>query len=78
MVDLEDKNTVSVKLEAFCFNNPSNWIKLSEASFSEINLVYRAPHDLKDDLCTVNLTVSDNNLTEPMSINKTVLVTVKA
>ena len=72
MVDLEDKDTVSVKLEAFCFNNPSNWIKLLDGSTSEINLVYRAPYDLKDDLCAVNLTVSDNNRTEPMSINKTV------
>ena len=31
VVDLEDKDTVSVKLEVICFNNPSNWIKLSDA-----------------------------------------------
>ena len=44
----------------------------SDASTSEINLVYKAPSDLKDDLCTVDLTVNDNNPIKPMSVKKTV------
>ena len=72
LVDLEDKNTLTVKLEAACPNNPSDWIKLLDASTSEINLVYKAPSDLKDDLCTVDLTVNDNNPIKPMSVKKTV------
>ena len=74
LVDLEDKDTLSVKLEASCSNNPSDWIKLSDESTSEIKLVYRATQNLKDDSCTVDLTVSDNNPTKPMSKKKTVKV----
>ena len=72
LVDLEDKNTLTVELKAACPNNPSDWIKLSDASTSEINLVYKAPSDLKEDLCTVDLTVNDNNPIKPMSVKKTV------
>jgi hypothetical protein len=67
LVDYEDKDTISVELETSCPNNPSNWIKLSDTSRSEINLVYKAPSDLKDDLCTVDLIVSDNNPNSPIS-----------
>jgi hypothetical protein len=41
--DAEDTKTLSVELKTSCSNNKSDWIKLSEASTSEINLVYRAP-----------------------------------
>ncbi len=78
LIDYEDKNTLSVGLEATCQNNPSNWIKLSNASISEINIVYKAPQDLKDGLCSVDLIVSDNNPKTPMSSKKTTKVIVKA
>ena len=32
VVDFEDKDTISVKLETSCPNNPDNWIKLSDTS----------------------------------------------
>jgi hypothetical protein len=70
--DSEDNKTLSIELAASCPNNRSDWIKLSDALTSEINLVYRAPQDLKDDLCTVDITVSDNNPKTPMSIKQTV------
>ena len=72
MIDLEDKETLTVKLEAACPNNPSDWIKLSDVKTSEIKLVFKAPPYLKDDLCTIDLTFSDNNPITPMSIKKKV------
>jgi hypothetical protein len=78
LIDYEDKNTLSVVLEASCQNNPSNWIKLSDASISEIIIVYKAPQDLKDDLCIVDFIVSDNNPKTPMSTKKTTKIIIKA
>jgi hypothetical protein len=69
---LEDKDTLFVKSEAFCKNNPSDWIKLSDDRTSEINLVFTASENLKDDLCSVDLTVSDNNPVKPYSTKKNV------
>ena len=61
--DIENKKTLSVKLEASCANNKSDWIKLSDGSPTEINIVYKAPQDLNDDSCAVDLTVNDNDPT---------------
>jgi hypothetical protein len=41
-------------------------------------LVFTAPKKLKDELCTVDLKVADNNPTTPLSIKKTVKILIKA
>lgn len=70
--DAENFNTISVKITATCSVNPSDWIKLSDDSSQKVSLFLKAPGDLKDDSCSVDLIVSDNDAVSPITIQKTI------
>lgn len=60
-----------------CHNNLNDWMTVKLIDF-KVFLELKVPKDAKDDVCNINLKVSDNDIISPMTAEKIIQINVIA
>ena len=68
VTDSENADILTVEMTVTCSINSSDWIKLSYDSSHKVKLIFKAPEDLLNDSCTVDLIVNDNDPVSPITL----------